>query len=291
MRGEIMSNLMPLVSVVIPAYNRVDLLEVALKSVFAQSYQNFEIILVDDGSSEDLLSLECLHDERVHYFKNENHGVAFSRNYGIRKANGKYIAFLDSDDVWLEQKLEKQVYEMEKTHFFWSQHSYFYLFDETKKTRKINTHNYEGNAQRTLFCSFKVQTSCFMVEREAIIKNNCFFDENITFGEDNEFYYSMLSLFPLLCIDDYLAFFRIKKTNAGRSIEKQLESRAYFYEKHKCDPEYICNTSPLVKFAYWLCFRASRHTKLKHIKIWCEIVYSCPWLIFKIETWRLTRKH
>ena len=97
----------PLVSVIIPAYNRAHLVGRAIASVFAQSYRNFEIIVVDDASTDDLaatlaeaggLQLRCITHPR-------NRGAAAARNTGIAAASGEFVAFLDSDDVWFPDKL------------------------------------------------------------------------------------------------------------------------------------------------------------------------------------------
>ena len=95
------------VSVIIPTHNRKELLIRAIKSVLDQSYQDFEIIVVDDlGVSEDCVDF----DPRIKYFRVKSDGyIAYSRNIGIYKSEGKYIAFLDDDDIWLPGKLEKQI--------------------------------------------------------------------------------------------------------------------------------------------------------------------------------------
>lgn len=275
---------MPLVSVIIPAFNRSDLLRIAVESVLKQSYRNMEIIIVDDGSTEDLTALECMSDNRIKYFRNSNHGVAYSRNFGIRESTGKYIAFLDSDDIWLPDKVKIQVEEMQKNGVKWSQHSYYYLFDGTKKTRNINTYKYRKNLKRLQFCSYKVQTSCFMIDREAIVDNGILFDEKRQYGEDNEFYYKMSSIFPLLCINQYLAYFRIKKTNSGKDIQKQAKSRAYIYSIHKDDIEFVENTSIAVKLAYKMCYNVFDLTGNSKPDFYYKVLYAIPWLIFKIET-------
>lgn len=101
------------VSVVIPTHKRDDLLKRAIDSVLSQTYKVFEIIIVDDSS--------CLNTEKLvnsynlsflKYFSNPNHGASSSRNYGINKANGDFVAFLDDDDIWLDTKLDKQVKEI-----------------------------------------------------------------------------------------------------------------------------------------------------------------------------------
>jgi len=96
-----------LVSVVVPTYNRGHLLPDAIKSIENQTYSKYEIIVVDDGSTDDTEAV-CK-DLNVIYIKQENAGASAARNTGIRKCNGEFVAFLDSDDVWHPKKLEKQV--------------------------------------------------------------------------------------------------------------------------------------------------------------------------------------
>lgn len=106
----------PFISVVIPTYNRVQQTIAAIESVLAQTYPNFEIIVVDDGSTDgsgeaiqQFISQKRSLSDRIHYFSQPNQGPSIARNTGIAKARGEYIAFLDSDDVWVPEKLEWQV--------------------------------------------------------------------------------------------------------------------------------------------------------------------------------------
>lgn len=99
----------PLVSVVIPTYNRARTIRKALDTALEQTYQNIEIIVVDDGSTDETENVLAFYEGRIRYFKQANQGASAARNRGIREARGKYIAFLDSDDQWLPNKLEKQI--------------------------------------------------------------------------------------------------------------------------------------------------------------------------------------
>lgn len=102
---------MPKVSVVIPTYNRPELLPKAVRSVLAQTFEDFEIIIVDDGLKERAGKVVAtFSDPRIRYIQHEvNKGCAGAKNTGARNAKGEYVAFLDDDDVWLPLKLEKQV--------------------------------------------------------------------------------------------------------------------------------------------------------------------------------------
>jgi len=100
----------PLVSVIIPTYNKSQYLREAIESVLNQTYKNIEVIVVDDGSTDNTGEIvKLFNDSRIIYFWQGNKGPASARNTGIKKAQGKYIAFLDSDDLWLKEKLEKQI--------------------------------------------------------------------------------------------------------------------------------------------------------------------------------------
>jgi len=103
----------PLVSVIMPAYNSRNTIGRAIQSVLAQTYKRFELLVIDDGSTDntvDIVNSYMKTDSRIVLLHNpKNLGVAASRNHGCRKAQGEYLAFLDSDDMWFEDKLEKQV--------------------------------------------------------------------------------------------------------------------------------------------------------------------------------------
>ena len=106
-----------LVSIVMPSYNTGRFIAESIESVLAQSYTNWELLIVDDASTDntdevvaDVKKRHCERSEAIHYFKNDrNRGAAYSRNLALREAKGEWIAFLDSDDLWLPEKLEKQL--------------------------------------------------------------------------------------------------------------------------------------------------------------------------------------
>ena len=110
-----------LVSIIMPSYNTAKYIGESIRSVQNQTYENWELIIIDDCStdnSEEILKKYSLEDNRICYLKNEkNSGAAVSRNRGLRKAKGKWIAFLDSDDLWDKEKLEKQINFMLKNDY------------------------------------------------------------------------------------------------------------------------------------------------------------------------------
>ncbi len=110
-----------------PSYNTASYIRESIQSVLAQTYKDWELIIVDDCSSDntDEVVKPFLTDERIKYFKNkQNCGAAISRNWALREANGKWIAFLDSDDLWFPNKLERQIGFMESNNYHFSYTNY-----------------------------------------------------------------------------------------------------------------------------------------------------------------------
>ena len=117
-----------LVSIVMPSFNTASFITQTIESVLAQSYKNWELLIVDDCSTDntDEIVYPFLVDKRIRYLKNkENSGAADSRNRALREAKGKWIAFLDSDDLWLPDKLEKQISFMEENNYHFSYTNYY----------------------------------------------------------------------------------------------------------------------------------------------------------------------
>ena len=116
-----------LVSIIMPSYNTSNFIAESIESVIDQTYKKWELIIIDDCSTDDTddVVLPYLNDERILYLKNpQNSGPAISRNRALRRAKGKWIAFLDSDDIWKPDKLEKQIDFMKKNGYHFSYTNY-----------------------------------------------------------------------------------------------------------------------------------------------------------------------
>lgn len=158
-----------LVSIVMPSYNTSKYIVNSIKSVLNQTHQRWELIIVDDCSKDntDEIVAQYLSDARIHYLKNShNMGAALSRNRAIREAKGKYIAFLDSDDTWKEDKLTEQIQFMKDNN---------YAFSFTDFTIRINDRllpyvytgpNVVGKIKMTNYCY--IFTSTVMYDREKV---------------------------------------------------------------------------------------------------------------------------
>ena len=131
-----------LVSIIMPSYNTASYIAETVQSVLAQTYQDWELIIVDDCSTDDTDEVvkPFLSDSRIRYLKNEkNSGAAISRNRALREAKGKWIAFLDSDDLWMPEKLEKQIAFMEENGYHFSYTDYMEIDEASKPNGKSVT--------------------------------------------------------------------------------------------------------------------------------------------------------
>lgn len=143
-----------LISIVMPSYNTGKFIEETINSVMAQTYKNWELLIVDDCSTDNTdVVVSTFKDHRIRYFKNEcNTGAAISRNLALREAKGRWIAFLDSDDIWLPEKLEKQIAFMKVNKYNFSytkyseidehSHSLNILVSGPKRITKRRMYNY-----------------------------------------------------------------------------------------------------------------------------------------------------
>lgn len=222
------------VSVIIPFYSNISWLEEAVDSVLEQTFEDFEIIVVNDGSNEDDRSFLDKYNAKINYFKTENKGPAHARNFGISKSNGIYIAFLDSDDLWLPRKLEKQVELMEITGLVWS-HTKYSVFDDVqdksmREFQDINNENYHGNIYPLCLTKLHIGTPCVMVRRDYLESNPLVrFSENMRFGQDG-FLWILLGIDNKLgYYDESLTLVRRLGSNAVQRARVHLNVRANLY--------------------------------------------------------------
>ncbi len=109
-----MHSVQPTVSIILPAYNSATFLQTTLNSIFSQDYSDFEIIIVDDGSTDTTAQIADQQEKRVRLIQQKNQGISEARNTGLKAARGRYIAFIDHDDFWHPKKLSAQVSVLEK---------------------------------------------------------------------------------------------------------------------------------------------------------------------------------
>jgi len=245
----------PFISVVIPTYNRQSRVVQAIESVLAQTYRHLEIIVIDDGSTdatEELVrALISKHpaEPRIRYLQQENSGPSAARNTGIREAAGTWIGFLDSDDIWMPDKLQCQVHAIER----FGDHCGACFTDarltdsrglDTTAFRKMGLRYAEAtgiveDSVRPLaraFGSIWVQT---VIARRELIEMIGGFDSNVKFGEDHDFLFRLALLTPYCYANAPLV--EIDRSTAAINpavparqwdhVEFRLEAYQYMHEK------------------------------------------------------------
>lgn len=206
-----------LVSVIIPTYNRGDLIAETIRSVLRQSYKNLEIIVVDDGSTDGTAGIvKGIDDPRVRYIYQDNAGLpAAPRNRGIRESRGEYIAFLDSDDIWLRDKIERQVEVLDRNPQVGLVYCRFEFFGAGFPPGKtFPDRAYSGYVFDRLARGNFVPTVSVLTRREALIKAGAF-DEarRLRAFEDYELWIRIARSFDFHFIDEVLCRFRMHSQN------------------------------------------------------------------------------
>lgn len=170
-----------LVSIIMPSWNTGGFIAESIQSVIDQTYQNWELLIVDDCSTDNTDEVVAsFEDDRIKYFHNEkNSGAALSRNRAMREARGEWIAFLDSDDLWIPEKLEKQIKFMKENGYTLSYTEYEKIDEESKtlnihvsgpeKVNKRKIYNYDYIGQLTMMYSAKKYG---VIQIKDIKKNN-----------------------------------------------------------------------------------------------------------------------
>jgi glycosyltransferase involved in cell wall biosynthesis len=213
----------PLVSIIIPTYNNGDFIIETLQSVLNQSYTNIEVIVVDDGSTDQTAQLFNQHQfKNTNYFKVENNGASAARNYGINKARGSYIQFLDADDVLEPNKIELQITEMLKTKSalsfsFWDTFQFKIPKNETFIFKHINVSKLTNG--KSILTSFGLEEWFIplfsWIIHIDLIKTVGLWNEDIGNNDDGEFFTRVLLHTDNCCnVPEILGHYRILESNS-----------------------------------------------------------------------------
>ena len=179
----------PLFSVVIPSFNRKPFLKKSIDSVLKQTFKDFELIVVDDGSTDSSILLVSEYTGKgLTYIRTQNRGVSHARNTGINSSRGKYIAFLDSDDTWKKDKLKhvfKYIKNFPEINFFHTEEIWIRQGEELKQNDKYK--RYSGNIYKYCLPLCSIGMSTIVVKRTLLNKIGLF-DENMPVCEDYDFF-------------------------------------------------------------------------------------------------------
>lgn len=232
-----MSSFNPLVSIVIPVYNGSDFLVEAIESALHQTYQNIEVLVINDGSNDNNETEKIckLYGEKIRYFHKENGGVATALNLGIKKSKGKYFSWLSHDDVFKPHKIEKQIAVIKKNPNVKIVCSDFEIFHQEKQItepRRLKNSEVFKNGRDILdnwldFCTFLIEIDCF--------KKVGYFDHKLKTIQDLEMQMRLITNFPIFPINETLS---IRREHIGQDSKIKLkfhlkELDNYFINLHQ----------------------------------------------------------
>jgi glycosyltransferase involved in cell wall biosynthesis len=191
-------NSLPLVTVIIPVYNGTNYLREAIESVLSQTYANYELLVVDDGSTDETWAVIESYGSRLRGIHKDNGGVASALNCGIRNARGEYIAWLSHDDLFLPEKLEHQISFLNKFNEYRACYTDYYIIDTTgNPVREVETPWYpREKAIRGLFGNMYINGSTMLIERTCFDQVG-FFSEELKYTQDAEMWLRLIRQFDI----------------------------------------------------------------------------------------------
>ena len=284
------------VSVIVPAYNAMTYLPKTIDSVLEQTFTDFEVIIVNDGSSDDIEKwVDTITDNRVRLISQKNQGAATARNTGIAHAKGEYIAFLDSDDLWEQTKLEKQVNCLDNNPDVGLVYAWISSIDENGNNRgKIFANNAEGYVWEKL-----IEENIVMSGSAAMVRRDCFeklgvFDQNLRFAEDWEMWIRIARNYSFAAIKEPLVYYRHHPNNKSQHYIKKIDNFRLIIEKSfesvPFELLYLRNKSySAVNFLFaWKCIQNQAPDCNKAEYFRAQAFKHDPLLIFSRENFRLT---
>jgi hypothetical protein len=222
---------MPLVSVIIPSFNHARYIRECIDSVFCQTFKDFEVIVVDDGSSDESLDILRSFGNRIRLIEQSNRGTQAARNRGLQLAKGKYIALLDSDDGWLPNKLEVQIDALSRQPEIGLLYSFCHTINADGSRRKKEWH-YGKPIDHPNGALAQLLQECFIPALTVVFRRQCidevgYFDEELLGSGDWDMWIRIAAKYPIACVNEPLALYRLHTTN---TIKMLFQTKAILTE-------------------------------------------------------------
>lgn len=267
----------PKISVIIPAYNAEAFIGETLQSVLAQTFKDFEVIIVNDGSTDktpQLVTKFAQDDKRIFLINKKNEGTASARNIGIEKARGELIAFLDSDDLWHSDKLTKQISLLEKNPSFGIISCLAVIInDEGKSQGLVSGRNLQGNCYRQMLEAGGISGGSIVLIPRHVFDKVGLFDSSVEPYEDWDMWVRISSKFDITTVPDILVGYRRSSNSASRNYKRLMNSGSRVLKR-------AFQRDPNLKNRYYnLCFARD----VIGIGAWCFIdrQYKESWAFVK----------
>lgn len=224
---------MPKVSIIIPAYNAMKYLPETLNSVWQQTFTDFEVIIINDGSNDNLEQwVSEIKDSRLRLISQPNQGLSGARNTGILAAKGEYIAFLDADDLWANTKLEKQVKCLEQNQLTGLVYCWTKLMDaQGNLTGRILKSSVKDNVIESILQRNIIGCPSSVLAKTKCLEEVGFFDTNIQYVEDWEMWIRMASHYQFSVVNEPLVYYRQHPNNWSKNWRLMKEGYQVVIEK------------------------------------------------------------
>ncbi len=213
-----------MVSIIIPAYNTEKYIAETINSVISQTYIDWELIVIDDGSTDntaDIVKEFCKNDKRINYYYQNNTGVSIARNNGMQKIKGDYIALLDADDIWETNNLEEKISVLSSTKDIGWVYSNMYNADENGNIIDIAASGHGINILDSILLweGEVVPGPCSnIVFRKECFDNGLSFDKLLSTAADQDFCIQLASKYKGVFIDEVLLKYRVLENSMSRNI-------------------------------------------------------------------------
>jgi glycosyltransferase involved in cell wall biosynthesis len=222
-------------SIIMPAYNAESTIYDSIESVIKQSYEKWELIIINDGSTDDTIKVVSqFKDSRIKLISQENKGVAEARNTGIRFSNGDFIAFLDSDDIWDEKKLEIQINYLTVNDIDLLHTDFFYFstnITDRKYKKYIEPYNFDLSDHEKLLINDVIVASSVII-RKNTINSVGYFDSSFYGVEDWDYWIRLSKDHKIGKIDNPLTYYRENMKGISKNLERQLNQELLIRKKH-----------------------------------------------------------
>lgn len=264
---------MPKISVIVPAFNAMDYLPETIKSVLEQTFTDFEILIINDGSSDNIVEWTTqISDPRVKLISQGNQGLAGARNTGITCSEGDYIAFLDADDLWHPTKLEKQVQYLDLNPGIGVVNTWVINIDEQGKLdSSVCKTNSEGEVWEKL-----LQENIVLCGSVVMVRRICFemvgvFDQNLPAAEDWDMWIRIAAQHQFSVLREPLVFYRQHSSSMSSNLNHHLQWRLAVIDKTftQVPPEFQHLKNKAYGLAYlssaWKCLQNKDHKNATYV--------------------------
>jgi len=225
---------MPEISVIIPVYNAEDTIVETINSVLNQTFEDFELIIINDGSTDRTLDvIKIFKDNRISVHTFPNSGPSAARNRGIEIAKGEYISFIDADDLWLENKLENQIDVLKKNPEYEVVYSWTVYIDENGNyLHPLRPVKFEGDVYEKMLLNNFIGSGSNILLSKSSLESLGHFDIDLNYGEEWDLYIRLSKTYKFILVKDFHVFYRRKLNSLSSNVSVLEDSSVKILNKY-----------------------------------------------------------